>query len=280
MKRSTVMIFLLLLLTAPLPLQARSPYPASRYPFAPEENVVALASKFPAPEGFKRVVVRGDSFGAWLRRLPLRTDRTQVQSFDGRPLNSPAAALIAIDTGTRDLQQCADSIIRLHAEFHASVESTHALRYHFTSGDKVTYDDWLKGERIAVSGSTVTRSKGAPRNPGRASLKSWLQLVFMYAGTRSLHLDSTSVEPADISPGDFFVEPGSPGHAVIVLDVAVAEDGRRKALLGQGFMPAQDMHVIQGSDGPWFDLPTTKSAEFKTPSWRAFHGKDARRFKE
>lgn len=75
---------------------------------------------------------------------------------------------------------------------------------------------------------------------------------------------------------------GSPGHAVVVLDVAQNDTGERVALLGQGFMPAQDFHVIrdhgQGvKNGVWFVLPEV-GEKLDTPSWRPFSRSQARRF--
>jgi len=104
----------------------------------------------------------------------------------------------------------------------------------------------------------------------------------MYAGTRSLHRDSTPVpEGAPLQPGDFFVQGGSPGHAVVLLDIAEHPDGRRVALVGQGFMPAEDIHVLRWDasrgtlDGVWFLLD---DGELSTPSWAPFARDEARRF--
>jgi hypothetical protein len=62
------------------------------------------------------VTVAPGSFGAFLRSLPVRLDRTTVLAYDGRPVAAPAAATIALDVGRGDLQQCADTVLRLHAE--------------------------------------------------------------------------------------------------------------------------------------------------------------------
>ncbi len=59
------------------------------------------------------------------------------------------------------------------------------------------------------------------------------------------------------APGAFFVLPGGPGHAVLVLDLAVDHQGHRIALLGQGYMPAQDFQVLASQEvaiSPWFSL--------------------------
>ena len=252
------------------------------YAFAhPSPHHVRLADAFRAPAGYAVRDAPKGSFAAWLADLPLRRDRTSVQAFDGRRLDSPSAAIVDMDVGARNLQQCADSAIRLHAEYLWASGRSRELAYHFTSGDEVRFTDWVRGERIAVDGSRVTRRSGAARAATHASMRRWLDLVFSYAGSRSLHRDSDTVEPSDIRPGDFFVAPGSPGHVVVVLAVAQNQAGERIALLGQGFMPAQDFHVLKADhaiDEVWFPMPTSRDDTVKTPSWRPFRGDQLRRF--
>ena len=93
-----------------------------------------LEARFPPAHGLQRVPVARGSFAAWLRRLPVRTDRTQPLSWKGVLQQRPSAAVVALDVGGLDLQQCADTLIRLHAEYlwAAGLEETTA--YHFTSG--------------------------------------------------------------------------------------------------------------------------------------------------
>jgi hypothetical protein len=63
---------------------------------------------------------------------------------------------------------------------------------------------------------------------------------------------------------------------VLVLDVAVNAAGERVALLGQGFLPAQDFHVLSpGEGGPWFSL---EGSEVATPFWKPFPWSSLRRF--
>ncbi|WP_157774723.1 DUF4846 domain-containing protein [Melittangium boletus] len=47
-----------------------------------------------------------------------------------------------------------------------------------------------------------------------------------------------------------------PRYSIQVLDVARDAGGRRVALLGQGYIPAQDFHVLSpgGDTAPWFSL--------------------------
>lgn len=249
------------------------------WPDAPAETD-PLEARFKPPAGFTRV--RGTPFATWLRQLPVRRDRTEVRSFRGGRIGD-ARAVVAIDVGRRDVQQCADSVLRLHGEYLWATGRADRAAYHFTSGDRSAWRDWRLGERFKVSGSRVARVRGKGV-AGHAAFRDWLMHTFRYAGTRSLKFDSEPVGERPIEPGDFFVAPGGPGHAVMVLDVAEHPDGRRVALIGQGFMPAQDFHVVgRGGrrilDGVWFELPDAAHPLIDTPSWAPFSRSLARRFK-
>lgn len=282
------------------PLPSEAPLPPSpvsasvdstrweAYPWLPAElsQLTPLSAVYGPPEGFERVAVAPGSFDAWLRQLPvnpLSPDGTaRVEAYDGRVLRRPADRVIPLDVGTRNLQQCADSAIRLHAEYMRSSGQDADVGYHFTSGDLSTWGDWLAGERFAIAGSSVGRSQGPRREASPSVWRSWLELIFNYAGTRSLALDTEAVPvQAPIRGGDVFVHPGSPGHAVVVLDVAVDAGGQRVALVGQGFMPAQDFHVLRDSGGHvkdrvWFGLPG--EGEVLSTPWGVFSRGQARRF--
>ncbi len=248
-------------------------------------ELTTLEASFAPPKGFSRISAAEGGFGRWLRGLPVRTDRHNVLAWDGSPLSSPSAAVIFLDVGQRDLQQCADTAIRLRAEFLWASGRAEEVAFHFTSGDRSAWRAWQRGERFKIAGNKVARAQGAARKNDHAELRRYLDNVFRYAGTQSLWRDSDPVPVgADILPGDFFVQPGGPGHAVVVLDVAAHPDGRRAALIGQGFMPAQELHVVR-SDGPeaidgvWFILPVAAADTLDTPSWRPFARTEVRRFK-
>jgi hypothetical protein len=100
-------------------------------------------------------------------------------------------------------------------------------------------------------------------------------MVFQWANTGSLSAQALPVTADSVRPGDFFVLPGNPGHAVLILDLACDADGRRVALLGQGFMPAQGLYVLGGDQRPWFTL--TPGAPVITPFWDPFPWSSLRR---
>jgi hypothetical protein len=200
------------------------------------------------------------SFAEWLRGLPLAPAGTPVLLHDGREKadQSEAAAVIDIDVGDADLQQCADAIIRLRAEFLFSRGAFADIAFDFTSGDRYRFRSYAAGITPAVAGSAVSWRQGRSNGDSHASLRRWLDIVFTYAGTMSLSRELDPVGSlADAAIGDTLILPGSPGHAVLIVDMAAdATTERKAALLAQGFMPAQSVHILANPDdaalSPWF----------------------------
>lgn len=71
-----------------------------------------------------------------------------------------------------------------------------------------------------------------------------------------------------MKPGDVFIVGGSPGHAMLVADMAENDRGEKIFLLMQGYMPAQDIHIVKNMAGtvhqPWYLL---KQSMVVTPEW-------------
>jgi hypothetical protein len=223
-----------------------------------------LADSIPVPNGFERIRAAPGSFAEWLRNLPLNPPGTPVRLYDGRLKWSQDkhVAVIDIDTGTRDLQQCADAVMRLRAEYLLSMGRTRDIVFHDS-----------KGKRMAFHGSEKNYS----------DFRRYMNRVFTYAGSYSLARELKAVPVTDIQIGDVFIQGGFPGHAVLVIDMAVSRAGREKIfLLMQSFMPAQDMHILRNlkapDDSPWFRLPAP-GGSLVTPEW-IFPAKALKRFRE
>ncbi len=232
----------------------------------------ALVDRFAPPPGFRRVPLEQGTFGHWLRHLPVAPKGTPVLAFDGRVLAADAGAVIDIDVGKRDLQQCADSILRLRSEYLFAAGRTEAIRFHFTSGDVSSFSAWAKGVRPKVGKRSVKFVKSAAPDRSHASLQRYLTNLFIYAGTASMEKfmpkATKGATAADIRPGMFFVRGGFPGHAVLVLDVVEDGAGHRRLLLGQGYMPAQSFHVVSGAGGVWFPFDDG-ARSLSIPTWPA-----------
>ncbi|WP_151088696.1 DUF4846 domain-containing protein [Hymenobacter baengnokdamensis] len=257
-------------LLALLPTPATPTYPwLARQPQPAE----CLHRRFVAPAGCQRQAVRPGSWGEWLRGLPLRPAGTPARLYDGRLKDNQAvvAAVVDIAPGTRDLQQCADAVIRLRAEYLFS-QNPNRIHFHLTTGYDTWFSDYLAGHTFQVHGEEVKAAAKPAEAITHAALERYLLPVFGYAGTRSLSREVRPVPLAEVQPGDVLVHGGRPGHAVLVVDVAEnSQTGRRYLLLAQSYMPAQSIHLLrnvaQPKLGAWFAVPSPAQAEFETPEW-------------
>ncbi|HOV69211.1 MAG TPA: DUF4846 domain-containing protein, partial [Clostridia bacterium] len=83
----------------------------------------------------------------------------------------------------------------------------------------------------------------------------YLEIVFAYASTLSMDRESQAIDFSDIRIGDIFIRGGSPGHVVMVVDMCESVNGDKAFLLAQGYMPAQEFHVLKNplhEDDPWY----------------------------
>ena len=210
-------------------------------------NPYPSIAAIPLPPGFNRLTTNSNSFGEWLLHLPLKKDKA-VYLYNGSLKRNQAAqfAVLDISTGNKDLQQCADAVMRLRAEYLFATQQFSEIIFY--DNDHTAYP--FKAPFTKVH------------------LHQYLQTVFGMCGTASLakQLHSTSIK--EIHAGDVLIRGGFPGHAVLVMDVAVDTAGNKIFMIAQSYMPAQDIHVLvneYGSESPWYHLPEDKRIE--TPEY-------------
>lgn len=236
----------------------------------PTADGATLEERFAPPAGFTRIPSAPGSFGAYLRHLRLKPAGAPVLLHSGAPKHrqDAHAAVLDVTVGTKDLQQCADAVMRLRAEHLFASGRQDEIAFRFTNGFQAEWKRWRHGERIRVTGNRAEWVQGAGADSSHAQLHRFLETVFLYAGTRSLEQE---LLPADgpLQPGDVFIQGGSPGHAVIVMDAARHADGRMAFLLAQSYVPAQDIHVLRNPTRPelgaWYIHG--QGERLMTPEW-------------
>ncbi|MGB0839599.1 MAG: DUF4846 domain-containing protein [Chitinophagales bacterium] len=232
-----------------------------------------LANRISTPPSYERVPAKSNSFGEWMRHLPLKTGHPKVLLHNGSEKGNQGAhhAVFDIDIGKADLQQCADAVMRLRAEYLYGQESWEAIHFNFTSGDRAAYTQWRAGYRPQIKGSQVNWAKTKSPNTSYGSFKQYMIKIFQFAGTYSLSQELKIVDNiADIQAGDVFIHGGFPGHAVIVVDVAQnKKTGEKLFLLAQSYMPAQNIQLLKNPMNddlsPWYS--TNFGEELHTPEW-------------
>ena len=153
-------------------------------------------SRFSAAGGLTRVAVAPGSFGDWLRHLPLLPPGAPVHLFDGRlkPRQDVHAAVVDLDVGTRDLQQCADAVMRLRAEylfasgaaiaFHPDPGKPRAIAW--PSGENGDGDRRRFGNISCACSPTPAPPRSRPSSSRRASRSArWYSSSLRYSVLRS-----------------------------------------------------------------------------------------------
>ena len=186
-----------------------------------------------------------------------------------------------MEIGTSDLQQCADAIMRLRAEYLWHGKRYDEIHFNFTNGFRADYSTWAKGYRISVKGNEVKWYKATDEDYGYTTFRKYMNIVFSYAGTASLSRELKPVPLSDLQVGDIFIIGGHPGHAMLVVDMAVDGKGNKAILVAQSYMPAQDIHIVTNlSDtvsSPWYII-SQDTKEFNFPE-DYFDSSHIKRFK-
>ncbi|MFT3980546.1 MAG: DUF4846 domain-containing protein [Ferruginibacter sp.] len=214
----------------------------------PPGHSYANIAAIPLPEGFTRTEAAAGSYAAWLRQLSLKEDNT-VYLYNGAAKANQSAqfAVLDVSVGNKDLQQCADAVMRLRAEYLYARRQYDAISFTDNEGTVYRFDAPYTRERFDA----------------------YLQRVFGMCGSASLSKQLKHIPIMDMQPGDVLIKGGFPGHAVIVTDMAVNSKGEKLYLLAQSYMPAQDIHILNNPNSenlsPWYRL--SEDRDIYTPEY-------------
>jgi hypothetical protein len=235
------------------------------------ESGNSIKERIKVPEGFERIEACEKTYAEYLRNLPLKPIGAKVRLYNGQIKgNDVYDAVIDMDIGDKDLQQCADAVIRLRAEYLYKNKIYDKIHFNFTNGFKADYKTWMNGNRIYVSGNKASWVKKTGYSNEYSSFRKYLDMVFSYAGTLSLDREMKKVSLEDIQIGDVFIKGASPGHTVIVVDMAKNKStGEVIFLIAQSYMPAQEIHLLKNlqndSISPWYSVNFGDT--LNTPEW-------------
>jgi len=232
-----------------------------------------LEKRFNVPAGYERVAALPHSYAAYLRQLPLKPHGSKVLLYDGREKSKRGVydAVVEMDIGKKDLQQCADAVMRLRAEHLWAEKQYDKIHFNFTNGFRVDYTEWMQGKRVAIKGNKTWWKQSAQPSNTYSDFRAYMELIFTYAGTLSLSRELKSVPLSDLRAGDVFIQGGSPGHALLVTDVAIdPKTGKKIFLLAQSYMPAQETQILKNPMdaelSPWYS--TDFGEVLDSPEWK------------
>ena len=231
---------------------------------APDEMSIEL--RFLSLQNCNRIAQPESSFAQYLRELKLKPFDARVKFYDGshKTTEDVYVSVIDMEIDAVDLQQCADAIMRLRAEYLYRQKRYDEIHFNFLSDGRARlYTEYAQGDY------------------SYPKFRKYLRYIFAYANTASLHDELINVDDInEMQIGDVFIQKGHPyGHAVIVVDMLESHhDNKKYYLLAQSYMPAQETQILinpmNPEISPWYEL---KEQTIRTPEW-TFQTGDLRRF--
>ena len=231
---------------------------------------MTIETRYNVPMGYKRVNVEKGNFAEFLRNQKLKPYGEKALYYNGKekPNSGIYDSVLDVEIGKQDLHQCADAIMLLRAEYLYSKKEYNKINFHFTSGFEAKYSKWIEGYRISVQGKGSYVKKANPSNTYK-DFKNYMNIVFSYCGTLSLEKEMKLQSLDKMKIGDVFIKGGSPGHAVIIVDMAEDDKGEKIFMLAQSYMPAQQTQILINPNnkelGVWYSLKGKD--ELITPEW-------------
>lgn len=222
-----------------------------------------IIDRYQPSDSFSRTPNDTNSFAFYLQHLKLKKYGEPVLYYNGskKANNHVYSSVIDMEISKKDLQQCADAVMRLRAEYLFSQKQYDQITFLF-NGDK-KYHSYLSY---------------SPSDRSYVKFRSYMDYIFTYANTGSLYNQLHAVQVSEIQIGDVFVQKGNPfGHAVLVVDMCLNVKGEKRFMLAQSYMPAQETQILfnPNNQSVWYEIP--QDNEIVTPEW-TFTVNDLRRW--
>lgn len=216
-----------------------------------------LQTRVKTPEGYRRDKAEKGSLTSFLRDYAMKKDGAKVKLYDGSDKGNQKShvAVFRLPLEKVDLQQCADSVLRVYAEYFWATEQYDKISFHFANGFLAEYARWREGYHIQVTADGPSYVNSGAYDESYDNFKRFLRMVFGYTSLQSLAKETKAVGLDDIQVGDIFLQGDSKSHVVMVVDVCQSKDGGKAFLLAQGQTPAQQFQLLKNpahKEDPWY----------------------------
>ena len=230
-----------------------------------------VSSRILIPNNFKRTVYSEGSFQEYLRNYKLLPSGSKVINYNKEPYfyQKGHVGVLDISVPENGLQQCADALMRIRAEYLWDTGQKDKIGFNFTSGDHCSWSMYSKGFRPKVNGNNVSFHRTASEDTSKNNFYRYLNLIFMYSGTQSLFDELDQINSiSELQIGDLLIYPGSPGHVIMIIDEIINSNGDKLFIFAQGNTPAQSVHILKNPNNlrmsPWYDVDIGEYLEIST----------------
>ena len=133
-----------------------------------------LQERVAPPPGYERTEARRDSLTTFLRKYPLKKAGKPVLLYNGEEKGNQSAhmAVFKLPMEKEDLQQCADSVMRVYAEYFWKTGQKERISFRFVDGFQAEYTKWRSGYRIRTGESRSSWVPGGAHDDSYENFKS------------------------------------------------------------------------------------------------------------
>jgi len=215
-----------------------------------------IESYFEIPKDYKRIIK--SDYHDWIitRDIKVNIKAKTYDNYEVYGLNKTYIAVFDYNIGTRDLHQCADAVMYNNARYFFETKQYEKISYTFSHNARVY--SYTKEFNVF----------------NEKTFKKYITMVWGYCGTWSLQeYDTVEIDIKEMQVGDMFLIGGFPGHAMSVVDMIENNSGKKKFMLAQSFMPAQEQHILLNVNDVWFNSVNEIPWSFTTNNLRRFKNK-------
>lgn len=226
------------------------------------------------------------SFQYFLRNLPMKNAGAKVRKFDGfRKSYECYVAVVELDFSMKYNRIHGEHLVQLlRSEYLYKQQKYDMILFHYDDNRSISFEEYGEGYRFVWQDSIYVKQKIAAENYSSETWSLYMSDLYDASSTIGLYADTKTTDFGEVSVGDVFIQTeynGAPGHTVMVMDMAVHPvTGERLVLLGQGFNPTQDFHILDNpfdeDISPWYRVEED-AFYFTTSQWN-FRKKHCRRF--
>tara|TARA_B110000003_G_scaffold275154_1_gene316962 strand:+ start:132 stop:833 length:702 start_codon:yes stop_codon:yes gene_type:complete len=212
-----------------------------------------IESYFEIPKDYKRIIK--SDYHDWIitRDIKVNIKAKTYDNYEVHGLNKTYIAVFDYNIGTRDLHQCADAVMYNNARYFFETKQYKKISYTFSHNARVY--SYTKEFNVF----------------NEKTFKKYITMVWGYCGTWSLQeYDTVKIDVKEMQVGDMFLIGGFPGHAMSVVDMIENNNGKKKFMLAQSFMPAQEQHILLNVNDVWFNSVNEIPWSFTTNNLRRF----------
>ena len=119
-----------------------------------------LETRIPTPKGYTR---EQSDFAHFLQTYPLKENGSPILLYNGKKKwdQSAQIAVFKLPIENENLQQCADSVMRVYAEYYLHTKQYDKIQFHLSDGFLLSYIKWREGYRVVIKNDHASYVKSA-----------------------------------------------------------------------------------------------------------------------